>query len=267
MLFACNCRTRLSGVRISSFILLVLGSFFTIPVLSQQTDFVNNVVSSGWDQAEVISFDGAGRMFVAEKAGKIWMVDSQGVKMPTPLIDITDEVGAWRDHGLNGFALDPDFLNNGYMYLYYTVDRHHLINFGTPSYNPSTNTYFQATIARVTRYQADTSSGCTSIVPGSRFVLIGENKKSGIPVLFESHSGGDLIFGSDGSLLITTGDGGSYTTVDSGYGNAYWAQAIADSIIRPQENVGAFRSQMVNCLNGKILRVDPATGDGLETNP
>src|SRR5690606_22741985 len=43
--------------------------------------------------------------------------------------------------------------------------------------------------------------------------------------------------------------------------------ALADSIIRPEENVGALRSQLVNCLNGKVLRIDPATGDGVPGNP
>ncbi len=233
---------------------------------AQFPNFTNQVISSGWDQLEVVAFDSTGRLFAAEKGGKVWMVDTFGVKMITPILDISDEVGTWRDHGLNGFALDPDFLNNGFIYLFYTVDRHHLINFGTPSYNASANEYYQATISRVTRYTIDTANYST-IVSNSRHILIGEDKKSGIPVLFESHSGGDLIFGNDGSLLVTTGDGGSYTFVDNGGGATYWSQAIADSIIRPQENVGAFRSQMINCLNGKVLRVDPATGDGLDSNP
>ncbi|MBL0343227.1 MAG: PKD domain-containing protein [Bacteroidetes bacterium] len=151
--------------------------------------------------------------------------------------------------------------------MYYTVDRHHLLNFGTGAYNSSTNTYFQATIARVTRYTCNSLTNFTTLVPGSRLVLIGETKKTGIPVLHESHSGGSLIFGTDGSLLVSTGDGASYNFIDGGGGATYWSQAINDSIIRPEENVGSFRSQMVDCLNGKILRIDPATGNGLESNP
>jgi PKD repeat protein len=235
--------------------------------MGQVPNFVNQDMSTGWDQVVSIEFDSLGRMFVVERAGKVWCTDSTGVKSGNPLIDISEEVGSWRDHGLNGFALDPDFLSNGYFYLFYTVDRHHLINFGTASYNPASNQYYEATIARVTRYQADTATGCTTLVPGSRLILIGENKTTGIPILHESHSGGDLLFGADGSLLVTTGDGASYSFVDDGGGNTYWSQALSDSIIRPEENVGAFRSQMVNCLNGKLLRIDPNTGDGLNSNP
>lgn len=238
-----------------------------IQSVGQPPNFVNQDVSTGWDQVVAIEFDSLGRMFVVERAGKVWCTDSTGTKSGSPLIDISEEVGLWRDHGLNGFALDPDFLNNGYFYLFYTVDRHYLLNFGTPSYNPASNQYFEATIARVTRYQADTATNCSTLVPGSRLILIGEDKTNGIPILHESHSGGDLLFGTDGSLLVTTGDGASYSFVDDGGGNTYWNQALNDSIIRIEENVGAFRSQMVNCLNGKILRIDPSTGDGLNSNP
>src|SRR6185503_13079264 len=37
--------------------------------------------------------------------------------------------------------------------------------------------------------------------------------------------------------------------------------------IRSEENVGAFRSQLLNSHNGKILRIDPVTGNGLSSNP
>src|SRR5690606_17210408 len=82
------------------------------------------------------------------------------------------------------------------------------------------------------------------------------------------HSTGSLAFGTDGTLLVSVGDGASYSSTDAGSANeTYWQQAIADGIIRPEENVGALRSQMVNSFNGKILRLDPGTGDGLASNP
>lgn len=217
---------------------------------------------------EGFRYDATNQMYVWEKNGRVWVVDTNGVKITLPLLNISEEVGGWRDHGLNGFALDPDFRTNGYFYLAYTVDRHYLLKFGTGNYNAATNEYYNATIIRVTRYTADAATNFTTTVPGSRLVLIGETKKTGIPLLHESHSGGQLVFGTDGSLLLTTGDGASYNVADGGSsGDTYWSQGLTDSIIRPKENVGAFRSQMVDCLNGKLLRFDPATGDGLPTNP
>lgn len=224
------------------------------------------MVVSGFTEPVGFTFDANDRLYVWEKAGKVWIVEN-GVKRAQPLIDISEEVGNWRDHGCLGFTLDPNFLVNGYIYLLYTVDRHYLMNYGTPNYNPASNEYFSATIMRLTRYTA-IGPDFNTVNPASRLILIGETKKTGVPLLFESHSTGALVFGSDGTLLLSTGDGASYNTVDVGSDPpTYYAQALADSIITPAENVGSLRSQLVDCMNGKIMRVDPATGDGLPSNP
>ncbi|MCC6384631.1 MAG: PQQ-dependent sugar dehydrogenase [Bacteroidia bacterium] len=251
-------------------IIWVTSLFLCFSVFSQvlPPNFQRVLVNNSWTELTGFRFDSTGQMYVWEKGGKIWVIDTNGVKLPNMLLDISEEVGNWRDHGLNGFVLDPNFRVNGYYYLFYTVDRHYLMNFGLPSYNSSTNDYYSATIARVTRYTADPATNFTSTIPGSRLILLGEDKKTGIPVLHESHSGGQLAFGSDGSLLISTGDGASYSYADLGSGSGtYWSQALTDTIMLPKENVGAFRCQMINSLNGKILRIDPATGNGLGSNP
>jgi hypothetical protein len=115
--------------------------------------FNDALVMAGFDAPVGFTFDANGRMYVWEKGGKVWIVEN-GVRLPSPLVDISAEVGNWRDHGCLGFALDPNFLSNGRIYLYYLVDRHHLLHFGTPSYSASTNEYFNATIMRCTRYTA-----------------------------------------------------------------------------------------------------------------
>ncbi|MFZ1685842.1 MAG: PQQ-dependent sugar dehydrogenase, partial [Flavobacteriales bacterium] len=212
------------------------------------------------------TFDANGRMYVWEKAGKVWIVEN-GVKLNPPLLDINTEVGDWRDHGFLGFTLDPNFLTNGRIYALYAVDRHHLMNYGTGNYSIFVNDYFSATIMRITRF---TAIGPTfnTVDYNSRVVLLGETKKTGVPLLHESHSTGQLVFGADGTLMATVGDGGSYSTNDLGSASeTYFSQALTDSIIRASENVGSFRSQMVNSFNGKLLRIDPSTGDGVPSNP
>jgi PKD repeat protein/glucose/arabinose dehydrogenase len=231
-------------------------------------NFQSILVSDIWNEAVCLRFDANGQMYVCEKGGKIWVTDTNGSVYANPLLDISEEVGNWRDHGLLGFALDPNFLSNGFFYVSYVVDRHYLLYYGTPSYSATANDYFKATIARVVRYKANAATNFSTIVPGSRHILIGEDIKSGIPVLHLSHSVGQLQFGTDGSLLVATGDGASYNGLDTGvHHQAYWQMALNDSIIREDENIGTFRSQYIHSLNGKILRIDPTSGNGLPSNP
>lgn len=237
--------------------------------LSQIPGQFNDIlISSQLSAVTAMTFDSTGRIFACEKAGKVWVIQNN-VLLPSPLLDITEEVGNWNEHGLLGIVLHPDFLTNGYFFIFYTVDRHHLMNYGTQAYSSTSNSFFEATIDRVTRYQANVANGYSTIVPGSRLILIGESKYSGIPVLSGNHDGGALLFGEDKSLLVLTGDaskGGS--VADSGsWSGTYFAQALADSIIRTKENVGAFKAQLPDNLNGKILRIDPNSGNGLPGNP
>ncbi|MBK9014114.1 MAG: PQQ-dependent sugar dehydrogenase [Saprospiraceae bacterium] len=250
-------------------ILISLGIFLFFlkgSLRAQPAGFSDNIYLNGFDQVAGFTWDNNGRMYVWETVGKVWVVVN-GVKQSPALLDISAEVGAWRDFGLLGFALDPNFLSNGYIYLFYVVDRHHLLKFGTGQYNVSTNEYFNATIGRITRYQVDIST-YASVVPGSRFVLLGNSVNDGPPILHESHGTGSLAFGQDGSLLASMGDGASYNAVDQGSDpETYWSQAITDGIITSAQNIGAYRCQTLTSYSGKILRLNPATGDGYPSNP
>lgn len=229
--------------------------------------FVDELVHNQFSDVVGIAFDANGRLFMWRKSGRVHIFDP-ATNQTTLLLDISEEVGDWRDHGLLGFALDPNFLTNGYFYLHYAVDRHYLMNYGTTAYNDTSNTYYAATIMRVTRYTANPATGFTSVVSGSRFILLGETKETGTPLLHESHSTGSLLFGRDGTLLVATGDAASYNNVDGGSSSdTYWSQALSDGILKPKENIGAFRAQLIDCHNGKILRLDPLTGNGLPSNP
>jgi glucose/arabinose dehydrogenase len=234
--------------------------------------FTEELVLGPWNEVVGLTFEPeqqtvGGPMYVWERGGRVWIVEN-GVRQSTPLIDLSEEVGGWRDFGLLGFALHPNFRQNGYLYLSYVVDHHHLTKFGTPDYHPDTNEYFMATIGRITRYTARASDGFHSVDPASRKVLLGESITNGFPITYQSHGVGSLVFGTDGSLMASCGDGGSYSTTDLGSASeTYFTQALAEGIIRPKENIGALRAQLVDCLSGKIIRIDPETGNGLPSNP
>jgi glucose/arabinose dehydrogenase len=244
------------------------GVFAQIPA-----GFYDNVYDSGYEQVNGVTFDAAGRMYTWEKTGKLYVKNSSAPSVL--LLDISDEVNIATDSGLKGFVLDPNFLSNGYIYLMYEVDRYHLMNFGTPEYDPNMDDQLNASIGRITRYTIDISN-FSSIVPNSRFVLLGTGPTDGFPFIHDSHNIGTLIFGTDGTLLASCGDS-SATNADPGSEpTTYYNQALTDGILKSDdpntpenenENVGSWRAQMVNCLSGKIIRIDPATGDGVPSNP
>jgi glucose/arabinose dehydrogenase len=270
--------TVIASARASRAVLVILSSLWIsgatgiTQAASLPAGFTEEAFAGPWSEPVGLAFEpdqltSGGRAYVWERAGQVWIVEN-GVKQSPPLIDISEEVGGWRDFGLLGFALHPNFRQNGYIYLAYTADHHYLTKFGTPNYNPAANEYYMATIHRVTRYTARASDEFRSVDPASRKVLIGESITNGFPCLYQSHGIGTILFGTDGTLLISCGDGASYSTIDVGSAaETYFAQALSEGIIQPKENVGAFRAQIVDSLDGKIVRVDPNTGDGLPSNP
>ena len=203
--------------------------------------FTESVISGPWPDAVGITFENNGRMYVWERTGRLWFKDP-GDPSPSLLLDISEEVGAWEDHGMLGFALDPEFRVNGYIYVLYVVDRYYLLHFGDPNYDPNANQYNAATIGRLTRYTCRSSDGFRSVDPASRQILIGETKQTGFPICSYTHGVGSLVFGEDGTLLVSAGDGATADAVDPG-GNvsgSYAPQALADGIIRPKEEHRSF---------------------------
>ncbi len=252
---------------------LIIAFCFSSQLHAQLPDGYNSEeIQNGYSEVMGVIFNNSGsQMFVWDKSGKLYVSNwdgSQYVKQTNPVLDISEEVLDWRDFGFASVCLDPNFDTNGLIYLFYMVDRHHLINFGTPQYDPDTTDEFVASISRVTRYQLNIGANPLTTDYNTRFVLLGESISTGIPLLHQSHAGGTILFGDDGTLLVSTGDNASYSTTDTGsVDHTYYEQAIADGIMRTEENVGAFRSQMITSLCGKILRLDPTTGDGVASNP
>lgn len=243
---------------------------FSIRLIAQiPNGFVDDLVSEDWNIPVGLTFDANGRMYVWEKGGKVFIVEN-GQKQQKPLIDLSEEVLNFNDHGLNGFALDPKFLSNGYIYLLYVAKRYHVQNFGSSNYdkNVGEEEPFKTTIGRLVRYTANASDGFKSVDYSSRKILIGESISTGIPILVDNHGVGSLVFAEDGTLLVSAGDGAIIQEpLEDDTQNPWFQEAVNLGIITADQNVGAFRSQVLNSLNGKILRINPSTGDGVSSNP
>jgi glucose/arabinose dehydrogenase len=96
---------------------------------------------------------------------------------------------------------------------------------------------------------------------------------------YPSHSVGDLAFGADGALYVSGGDGASFNFVDYGQDGDPLNPcgdppgSAGTTLTPPTAEGGALRSQDLRTrgdpvsLDGAILRVDPASGAALPTNP
>ncbi len=244
--------------------LLVSNNLYSQLPANYSTQNIQTDYGPGQPMGTLFNADGT-KMFVWTYSGRIYVSnwnDTAYVRQTDPVLDISSEVLAWRDFGMLSVVLDPDFDTNGLIYMFYAVDR-----IGT-DYSPTPAFNSRATISRLTRYQLNHQAVPMTTNYASRFVLIGETITTGIPILYESHAGGSMAFGADGTLMVTTGDNASYSTTDVGsVSHTYYLQALSEGMMRSEENVGAMRSQMVNSLSGKVLRIDPDTGDGVPSNP
>ena len=135
-----------------------------------------DAVATGLDSPSAIAFAPDGRLFVAERPGRVRIFDS--ALRASSMALILDDVFADGDAGLLGFALDPDFAHTRFVYLYYTARAR----------DGATN--------RVVRYRE------VDARLAERVVLL-----DGIPGNTR-RNGGALRFGPDDLLYVATGDAG-----------------------------------------------------------
>ncbi len=79
-------------------------------------------MASGFSTPTAMAQAPDGRLFVAEKKGRVRVVDPGGTLRTTPLLDISARVNSYSDRGLLGIATDKDFADNGYLYLLYVYE-------------------------------------------------------------------------------------------------------------------------------------------------
>jgi glucose/arabinose dehydrogenase len=204
-----------------------------------------------FDLPTAIAFLPDGRLLVAEKGGIVYVVQGGSRQ---PLWAHEEEVLNTDDRGLLAIAVDPDFAANRYLYFLYTVD---------PDSNGIELDNYDDAFGRLTRYQVSAVDP-NRVDESSRRVLIGRTWREGFASGSGTHTIAGLAWGRDGSLLVSAGDGAHHEQPDAGgLDPALFGPGRTD----PIEDIGAFRAQDLRSLDGKVLRVDPATGLGYPSNP
>ncbi|NND98454.1 MAG: DUF4347 domain-containing protein [Pirellulaceae bacterium] len=242
------------------------------PPVNPSGDVSELVVASGFVQPIAIDWSPDGRnMYVAEKGGVVKVL-RDGQSVGSPVIDISAIVNDYSDRGLLDIAVHPDLANNPYLYLLYTYDPPEVNNHtGNANARPDGSGNRAGRLMRIT---LNSSTNYTTMVGGSETILLGNNStwdnfNGFVNSVFNvseppagqnpdgsylqdfinsdstTHTVGSLAFESNNSLFVSIGDGASYNNVD------------------PR----AVRVQDIDSLSGKILRINPITGDGLADNP
>lgn len=177
--------------------------------------------------------DGSRRLFIVDQIGLIRVLLPNGQLLPTPFLDLRDRIVPLRtsfdERGLLGLAFHPDYAESGRFFVFYSAP----LRAGAPA-----------------------GWNCTSHI--SEF-LVSANPNLGDPsserILLQvdkpqfNHNAGTVVFGPDGKLYISLGDGGGANDVGLGHVEDWYA-----------DNAGGNGQDITDNLLGSILRIDVDAG-------
>ncbi|NOY46917.1 MAG: T9SS type A sorting domain-containing protein [Chlorobi bacterium] len=188
--------------------ILITFSFWLLHIIvikAQTIDIVS--FGTGFNKPVSIKSAGDNRLFVVEQDGTIQILNTDGTTNATPFLNIDSSVidlnGFGDERGLLGLVFHPNYDSNGFFFVNYIDNNGDTV------------------ISRFSVSNTDANTANSN----SELILLN------IAQPFSNHNGGDMAFGSDGFLYISTGDGGS----GGDPGN---------------------RAQDLSTLLGKMLRID-----------
>lgn len=180
---------------------LLIGLIWSVNSVAQKIEL--ELFATGVSNVLNIQHAGDSRLFALNRDGFIQIINENGDLNDRPFLDINGRVSdSGGERGLLGLAFHPNYASNGYFYVNYI------------------NNNGETIISRFSR-----SSDIQLADPSSELILMTISQPA------SNHNGGELVFDSNGFLLIALGDGGD-----------------------PGD--GANNAQNLNTLLGKLLRID-----------
>lgn len=192
---------------------LVVGSALPVAVTAQEPDSaVRIALTPAYPNLAVqkplfivVPPDATERKFLVQQWGQILILpEDENGEAATLFLDVSGRDLFENDfeEGLLGLAFHPDFKSNQAFYIYYSQQ------------NPKRSVVSEWKVSSDDPNRADPAS--------ERIVME-------VPQVFWNHNSGQLLFGKDGMLYISLGDGGS---ANDPFNNAQNLQTLLGSILR-----------------------------------
>jgi glucose/arabinose dehydrogenase len=175
--------------------------------------------------------DGTKRRFIVEQIGRIRILMPDGTLLPQPFLDIQEKivplVDLFDERGLLGLAFHPDYKTNGRFFVYYSAPMRRNTDRRMRLLGNHTAHLSEFKVSKNDPNQAN---------PISERILLQVDQPQ------FNHNGGSVIFGPDGYLYLSLGDGGF---------------ANDKTMLHAPDGNG----QDLSSHLGKILRIDVDKGD------
>lgn len=161
---------------------------FTLLIISQKIvaqKLAANPIVSGLTLPIDLKTCGDDRLFVAERPGRIRVINADSTLRPTPFLDVSSKVSSYTngEEGFLGFVFGPNYKTSGKFYVNYTA-----------------SIAGQLTSV-IEEYKVNPSDSNIALTTG--LTILTQSQP------YNNHNGGNLMFGPDGYLYINLGDGGN----------------------------------------------------------
>ena len=171
--------------------------------------------------------DGSGRLLVSDQAGVIYLLDHDGKKSEQPFLDLQEKLvriaQGMEERGLLCVALHPQFKANHKFYVVYSAPL-----------RPKARPLWDNT-ERLSEFKTR-GDDLSTADPASERVVLEIDKPDW------NHNSGRIVFGPDGYLYWTVGDGGAPNDVGD--------------VSRGRGHPPGGNGQKLDTLLGKLLRID-----------